>query len=460
MNVDEFIIRGRRVVTPDAVVPASVRVREGRIASVGAFADVSDGLPLVEVEDDAMLLPGLVDTHVHINEPGRTGWEGFETATRAAAAGGVTTLVEMPLNSIPATTTRAWLDVKRAAAAGKCHVDVGFWGGVVPGNTAELGRMFEGGVFGFKCFLVPSGVDEFAHVSEEDLRAALPELARLGSLLIVHAETPAPIETALAEAERAGGVDARRYETFLRSRPKAAEDEAVRLMIRLCRETGARVHIVHHSSSTSLELIRAAKAEGLPFTAETCPHYLAFAAEDVPDGATEFKCCPPIRERANGEQLWDALKAGVLDFVVSDHSPCPPELKRRDAGDFLAAWGGIASLQLRLSVVWTEARRRKVSIERVVEWTAAAPARLVGLDARKGAIRAGCDADLVVFRPEAEFQVRPSMLYHRHKLTPYAGRTLNGAVAATYLRGALIYESGHFKSERATGALLARGEMR
>ncbi|MCA1567434.1 MAG: allantoinase AllB [Acidobacteria bacterium] len=458
MSVPEFVIRSRRVVTPDGIVPASVRVREGRIVAVGALEDVPDNCPLVEVDDGAALLPGLVDTHVHINEPGRTDWEGFNTATRAAAAGGVTTLVEMPLNSIPATTTRDHLETKRAAAAaaGKCYVDVGFWGGVVPGNTAELPRMFEGGVFGFKCFLVPSGVDEFAHVSEDDLRAAMPELARMGALLIVHAETPAPIEAALADTAGATADDARRYETFLRSRPKAAEDEAVALMIRLCRETGARVHIVHHSSSSSLALLRAAKDEGLPFTVETCPHYLTFAAEDVPDGATEFKCCPPVRERANRERLWDALDAGTLDLIVSDHSPCPPEMKRREEGDFLKAWGGIASLQLRLPAVWTEARARGHSIERVVEWLAAAPARLVELDGRKGAIRVGCDADLVVFRPDEQFRVEPSMLHHRHKLTPYAGRTLSGVVEATFLRGAKIYERGEFKSEAATGALLAR----
>ena len=457
MNVSEFVIRGRRVVMPSGISPAAVHVREGRIFAVGAFEGTTHGRPLVEVEDEAILLPGLVDTHVHINEPGRTDWEGFETATRAAAAGGVTTLIEMPLNSIPATTTREHLETKRKAAAGKCHVDVGFWGGVVPGNTAELSRMFEGGVFGFKCFLVPSGVDEFAHVSEEDLRAAMPELARMGALLIVHAETPAPIEAALAGAAGAATAEgARRYETFLRSRPKAAEDEAVALMVRLCRETGARVHIVHHSSSSSLALLRAAKDAGLPFTAETCPHYLTFAAEDVPDGATEFKCCPPVRERANRERLWDALDAGTLDLVVSDHSPCPPEMKEREAGDFLKAWGGIASLQLRLPVVWTEARRRGHAIERVVEWVAAAPARLVELDGRKGAIRVGCDADLVVFRPDEQFRVEASMLHHRHKLTPYAGRTLSGVVEATFLRGAKIYERGEFKSEAATGALLTR----
>ena len=471
MSAPEFVIRARRVALPDGIAAASIHVREGRIAAVGSFGDAPRGLPLVEVEDEAVVLPGLVDTHVHINEPGRTSWEGFWTATRAAAAGGVTTLIEMPLNSIPATTTLESLETKRGAAAGKCHVDVGFWGGVVPGNTSELRRMSEGGVFGFKCFLVPSGVDEFEHVTEADLRAAMPELAQMGALLIVHAETPAPIEAALAgisheslahenaehetPARSWNAADPRRYETFLRSRPKAAEDEAVALMVRLSRETGARVHIVHHSSSSSLPLLRAAKAEGLKFTAETCPHYLAFAAEDVPDGATEFKCCPPVRERENCEQLWDALDAGVLDMIVSDHSPCPPELKRREAGDFLAAWGGIASLQLRLPVVWTEARRRGYEIGRVVEWLAAAPARLVELSGRKGSIKVGCDADLVVFRPDQSFKVEPEMLHHRHKLTPYAGRTLSAVVEATYLRGVKIYERGEFTDEAATGVLLA-----
>jgi allantoinase len=464
MIAPEFVIRGRRVLLPGEIAAAAIHVRAGRIFALRAFEDVPRGCPLVEVEGEGVVLPGLVDTHVHINEPGRTDWEGFATATRAAAAGGVTTLVEMPLNSIPATTTRESLETKRRAAEGKCYVDVGFWGGVVPGNTAELPRMFEAGVFGFKCFLVPSGVDEFEHVTEADLRTAMPELARLNALLIVHAETPAPIDAALArlayenDAHDESLAAPRRYETFLRTRPKAAEDEAVALMIRLCRETRARVHIVHHSSSASLPLLRAAKAEGLKFTAETCPHYLAFAAEDVPAGATEFKCCPPIRERENCEQLWDALGAGVLDMIVSDHSPCPPELKRREAGDFLAAWGGISSLQLRLPVVWTEARARGYGIERVAEWTAAAPARLVGLGERKGAIRVGCDADLAVFHPAQSFRVEPEMLHHRHKLTPYAGRTLSGVVEATYLRGVKIYERGKFMHEAATGVLLAQGE--
>lgn len=466
MNTPELVIRGRRVITPGGTVPATIHIRDGRIVAVGRFEDAPHGVPLVDVgvaedvkdDQEVVVMPGLVDTHVHINEPGRTDWEGFTTATRAAAAGGVTTLVEMPLNSIPATTTRENLETKQAAAEGKCHVDVGFWGGVVPGNTAELPRMFDGGVFGFKCFLVPSGVDEFAHVTEDDLRTAMPELARMGALLIVHAEMPAPIEAALAGIGQENLADPRRYETFLRSRPKAAEDEAVALMIRLCRETaGARVHIVHHSSSSSLALLRAAKAEGLAVTAETCPHYLIFAAEDVPDGATEFKCCPPIRERENREELWAALDCGVLDMIVSDHSPCPPELKRREAGDFMAAWGGIASLQLRLPAVWTEARERGYEIERVVEWLAAAPARLVGLDGRKGAISVGHDADLIVFRPRAQQRVEPTaMLHHRHKLTPYAGRVLSGVVEATFLRGVKIYERGELMKKAAGALLLAR----
>jgi allantoinase len=431
-------------------------MRDGRIAAVGAYEDVARGAELIEVDDEACVMPGLVDTHVHVNEPGRTEWEGFATATRAAAAGGVTTIVDMPLNSVPATTTHEGLQIKLARARAACRVDVGFWGGVVPGNTAELARMHAAGVVGFKCFLVPSGVDEFAHVTERDLREAMPELARLGALLIVHAEVPAPIEAALAEEEQTG-ADPRSYATFLASRPKRAEDEAVALMIRLCRETGARVHIVHHSSSDSLAFIRAAKDEGLPFTAETCPHYLTFAAEDVPAGATEFKCCPPIRERANREALWAALADGTLDMVVSDHSPCPPDMKRRETGDFLAAWGGISSLQLRLPVMWSHARARGYSLQQIVEWLAVAPARLVGLTERKGALRVGCDADIVIFRPEMPVRVAPDMLQHRHKLTPYAGQVLRGAVETTFVRGVKVYERGEFVAENA-GALLMRGD--
>jgi allantoinase len=456
MTVPDLIIRGQRVVHRETISPASVHIGGGRILSVGPFDDFPAGCAVVEADSHAVVMPGLVDTHVHVNEPGRTEWEGFETATRAAAAGGVTTLVEMPLNSIPPTTTLEALHAKLEAARGKCHVDVGFWGGVVPGNLSELGPMFAAGVVGFKCFLVHSGVDEFPNVTEGDLLKALPELKRLGAVLIVHAELPGPIEEAVAA--QVGEHDPRRYETFLRSRPREAENEAVALMIRLSRETGARVHIVHHSSSDALAMLRAAKAEGLPLTLETCPHYLCFAAEDVPAGATEFKCCPPIRERANRGLLWAALGEGLIDMVVSDHSPCPPELKRKETGDFMEAWGGIASLQLRLAVMWTLMRERDMTLNQLVEWTSKAPARLVGLHKRKGAIDVGYDADILIWNPEAAFRVEPSIIEHRHKLTPYRGLTLTGVVEETYVRGKKVYDRGRFTGPPA-GALLMRGDF-
>jgi allantoinase len=458
MTLPDLIIRGQRVVQGETISPASVHVAGGRIVRVGPPDDVPEGCAVVEADSHSVVMPGLVDTHVHINEPGRTDWEGFETATRAAAAGGVTTLIEMPLNSIPPTTTVEAFRAKLLAARGKCHVDVGFWGGVVPGNLSELGPLFAAGVVGFKCFLVPSGVDEFPNVTETDLRRALPELKRLGAVLIVHAELPGPIEDALEEQASDAGERARRYETFLRSRPRAAENEAVALMVRLSRETGARVHIVHHSSSDALSLLREAKAEGLPVTLETCPHYLCFAAEDVPAGATEFKCCPPIRERANRGLLWAALGEGLIDMVVSDHSPCPPEMKRKETGDFMEAWGGISSLQLRLAVMWTLMRERDLTINQLVEWTSSAPARLVGLDKRKGAIEEGYDADILIWNPEAAFRVEPSILEHRHKLTPYNGLMLGGVVEETYLRGTKVYDRGRFQTEPA-GALLKRGDF-
>jgi allantoinase len=454
MTKPELAVRARRVVLPGGTRPATVNVRDGRVVGVRDFDDVPEGCEVYEAGVGAVLMPGLVDTHVHVNEPGRGGWEGFETATRAAAAGGTTTIVEMPLNSIPPTTTLENFEAKLAAAAGKCAVDVAFWGGVVPGNAAELGPMTGAGVVGFKCFLVESGVAEFACVSEADLREALPELARLDAVLIAHAELGAPI----AEAARAPAAhgDPRSYATFLASRPRAAEDAAVDLLVRLSRETGARVHVVHHSSADALPLLRAAKGEGVRITAETCPHYLAFAAEEIADGATEFKCCPPIRERENRERLWAALGENLIEMIVSDHSPCPPEMKRREEGDFLRAWGGISSLQLRLPVVWTEARARGFGFGRLSEWLAAAPARLAGLAPRKGAISVGADADFVVWNPEETFSVEPSALEHRHKLTPYAGRELSGVVETTFLRGWKIYERGQF-ARKPGGDFLLRG---
>ncbi len=376
----------------------------------------------------------------------------------------MTTLVDMPLNSIPATTTPEFLEAKTSAAQGHCWVDVGLWGGVVPGNTGQLRPLFEAGVLGFKCFLIHSGVEEFPHVAETDLHIALQELAALGTVLIVHAELPGPVEKALQAQAADQPSDPRRYSTFLRSRPREAENEAVALLIRLVRavqlsratsHSGLRVHVVHHSSSDALPMLRQAREEGLPITAETCPHYLCFAAEEIPDGATEFKCCPPIRERENAEKLWAALGEGLIEMVVSDHSPCPPEMKLRDSGDFLRAWGGISSLQLRLSVMWTEARKRGYGLQNLVEWLCFRPARLVGLENRKGSIRVGYDADLVVWNPEATLRVDPPSLHHRHKLTPYAGQVLSGVVEATFLRGQKIYGCGQFGSGP-VGALLKR----
>ncbi|MDT4896895.1 MAG: allantoinase [Acidobacteriota bacterium] len=411
---------------------------------------------MIDAGETSVLMPGLVDTHVHVNEPGRTEWEGFQSATRSAAAGGVTTIVEMPLNSIPPTTTLENFQAKLAAAEGQCAVDVGFWGGVVPRNVQELSRLFDAGVLGFKCFLVHSGVDEFPNVTETDLREAMPELTRLGAVLIVHAEVPEAIDEALKEAGETLS-EPRKYSTFLKSRPREAENEAIRLMIRLSREMGTRVHIVHHSSSDALPALRQARAEGLPLTIETCPHYLSFAAEDIPDGATEFKCCPPVRERENREELWSALDEGLIEMIVSDHSPCPPGMKCLGTGNFLEAWGGISSLQLRLPIMWTQGSERGYSINHLAEWLCRAPARLVELDKRKGAIAAGFDADLVVWNPQSTFRVEPAMIHHRHKLTPYAGQTLSGVVEQTYLRGQKVYDRGQFL-EKPSGVLLRRGE--
>jgi allantoinase len=456
-----LIIRGRRVVIaeqqaqlndpqPLRIIPASVHVANERIIAIKGYDDIETHCEVVTAPEDSIVMPGLVDTHVHINEPGRTDWEGFATATAAAAAGGVTTLVDMPLNSIPPTTTLVGLEEKFEAAKGQCSVDVGFWGGVVPGNTGELNKLFAAGVVGFKCFLIPSGVEEFPDVREADLRLALPELARLGSVLIVHAELPGPIDHACANNAAAGS---RSYETFLQSRPAEAENEAVALMIRLSREFGAQVHIVHHSSAQALPMLREAKAGGVSLTAETCPHYLVFAAEEIPDGATEFKCCPPIRDRENREYLWQALMDGTLDMVVSDHSPCPPELKQRERGDFLAAWGGISSLQLRLPVMLTAAEDRRIPFLKVIEWLCTAPSRLAGLQMRKGAIAPGLEADFVILNPNEEFLIDSAMIQHRHKLTPYCGRRVRGKVQKTFLRGRKIYDDGEHSAER-TGILL------
>jgi allantoinase len=425
----ELVLRSRRVVTPEGARAAAVHVAGGRVTHVGAWDDVRSGATLVDAGDD-VVMPGVVDTHVHVNEPGRTAWEGFETATRAAAAGGVTTILDMPLNSVPATTTAAALDAKRAAARGKSVVNVEFIGGVVPGNAGELEALRDAGVRAFKCFLSPSGVDEFPNVSEDDLRVAFPVLARLGLPLMVHAEDPACLLPAPAGGSRA-------YRAWLASRPAEAERSAIAMLARLMERWPTPVHVVHVASARAVGEVRAARRRGLPMTAETCPHYLTFAAEEVPDGATEYKCAPPIREAAEREALWRALLDGDLDLVASDHSPCPPAMKGAD-GDFFAAWGGIASLQLALPAVWTGARARGAGVERVARWMCAGPARLAGLGTRKGAVAVGADADLVVWDPDATFEVDPARLHHRHPVTPYAGRALSGVVRATYVAGRRI----------------------
>ncbi|WP_437731062.1 allantoinase AllB [Sorangium sp. So ce1335] len=446
----DLIVRGLRVVTGGAVRPASVHIQGGTIVDVAGHDEAPEGCPVVDAQG-AVVMPGLVDAHVHINEPGRTEWEGFETATRAAAAGGVTSLVDMPLNSVPPTTTVAHLEEKARAAEGRCLVDVGFWGGAVPGNAGELLPLLEAGALGFKCFMVDSGVAEFGHVAEADLRAALEVLAGTGAPLLVHAELPGPIDAARAAV---AGLDPRTYAAYLRSRPREAEDQAIALLASLCQATGARAHVVHLSSATALGILERARDGGAALSAETTPHYLHFAAEEIPDGATPFKCAPPIRERENREELWAALQGGLIELVVSDHSPCTPELKRLEAGDFDAAWGGISSLQLGLSIVWTDARRRGIPIERLAAWLCQGPARLAGLR-RKGEIRRGFDADLVIWDPEATFRVEPPLIQHRHKVTPYAGEELHGVVQATYLRGEKVYERGGFARE-ARGRWLKR----
>jgi len=450
-------VRSSRVVLPNGERAASIQIDNGVIVGVTEVAQPFRAASAAALKPcatttldfgDLVISPGIVDTHVHINEPGRTEWEGFDTATRAAAAGGVTTLVDMPLNSIPATTTVAALEAKRAAARGQCCVDVGFWGGVVPGNDGDLDALVDAGVRGFKCFLVPSGVDEFPAVDERDLRAALPILARRDVPLLVHAELPHLIRSAKASRSSDGEWSARLqpsdYATYLATRPPEAEVEAIRLMIRLAREFGVRTHIVHVAAAEAVEAIEHAKGDSVRVTAETCPHYLTFAAEEIPDGATEFKCAPPIREAFHRAALWDGLRRGVLDMIATDHSPAPPAMKCR--GDFMRAWGGIASLEVSLAAVWTHLRLETSDVTRarisLARWLSERPAGLAGLAQRKGRIAAGFDADLVVWDPDAEFIVDAAALQQRHKLTPYAGRRLRGRVHTTFVRGQRVWDNG------------------
>jgi allantoinase len=471
-----LVIQASRVVLPDGTRPAEVWISGGKIddvrpitsppgarawpggereargagvepgrARVGSGGGIEPGeASEIILADDEVLLPGLVDTHVHMNEPGRTDWEGFATATRAAAAGGITTILDMPLNSIPPTTNAEALRIKREEAAGQIHVDVGFWGGAVPGSAGFMSRLHDAGAFGFKVFLQDSGVPEFPPVDQAGLHEVMERAAALGSVVLVHAEDAAQIAAAPPPAGRT-------YASYLASRPPAAEVAAIAQVIDAAERAGARAHILHLSAADALPLLEAARGRGAAITVETCPHYLALAAEGIPDGATPFKCAPPIRERANRERLWQALRDGIIDCVVSDHSPCPPAMKHLADGDFAAAWGGISSVQLSLPVVWTQARRRGFSLDDVARWMAARPAQIAGV-AGKGAIAPGLDADLTAFAPDETFSVDPVRLQHRHKVTPYAGQRLHGVVRRTWLRGTPV-DAG-----QPSGRLLARQE--
>jgi allantoinase len=440
----DTVVRARRLVTAAGERSGCVGVADGRIVTISPQEAGLDGRRVVELGDDVVLLPGLVDSHVHVNEPGRTEWEGFASATRAAAGGGVTTIIDMPLNSIPPTVDVAALKVKRKSAEGQCFVDVGFWGGAVPGNLGGLRGLHDAGVFGFKCFLVDSGVDEFPPLHPADLDNYLRVLRGFDGLLIVHAEDSSTIN-------RAPSCHGEGYLDFLASRPRAAENLAIGHVIQAARRTEARAHILHLSSGDALPMIAGARRDGVRVTAETCPHYLALSAEEIPDGATQFKCCPPVREASNRELLWRGLADDTIDCVVSDHSPCTAELKRLDIGDFGLAWGGISSLEVGLPVVWTEARRRGFALTDVVRWMAEGPAQLVGLR-RKGRIAPGYDADFCVFAPDEAFVVDPKRLHHKNPLTPYDGRPLRGVIRGTWLRGQEL------DSDQPQGRLLTRGE--
>ncbi len=454
----DALIRAPRAIVNGAERAVEVGVKDGQIVSVEQLrtdktsAADQDTTPeaavtVLNLRQDEVLLPGLVDTHVHVNEPGRTEWEGFASATKAASAGGVTTLVDMPLNSVPPTTTVAGLERKRAVAEDQSYIDVGFWGGAIPGNIGDLAALHEAGVFGFKCFTLPSGVDEFPHLSPEEIEAAMRETGRLRSVLIVHAEDEDSVKHASATHSRS-----RDYADFLRARPRGAENLAIARVIETSRRLDSRAHILHLSSADALPMIRSARADGVPLTVETCPHYLTFVAESIPDGATQFKCCPPIREEGNQTQLWDALGDGAIDIVVTDHSPCTVDLKALGIGDFSTAWGGVAGLQVGLSATWSGARTRGHSLADVVNWMSTGPADFVDLPS-KGRIEVGADADFAVFAPDEEFVVKVADLHHKNPVSAYDGSTLTGVVRATWLNGKQVDITAAPR-----GQLLSRGE--
>lgn len=435
-----FFIKSQSVLLPEKnkrlgqLKPALLEVRDGKIQTVLPFAHSVSGT--VIDAGKSVIMPGLVDSHVHMNEPGRTEWEGIETATRAAAAGGITTLVDMPLNSIPPTTTVAALKLKRESAKKTAYVDYGFWGGVIPGNERELEPLVDEGVLGFKAFLIDSGVSEFPMSPPEIVEKSLSHLKKKAVPLLVHAE--------LDTTHSSHSFSSRKYEDYLKSRPDSWEVEAIRLMISLAKQHQTPIHIVHLSSALALRELEDAKKAGIPISVETCPHYLTLEAEGIQDGNTHFKCAPPIRQKSNQDALWEGLKEGIIDFIVSDHSPCTPVLKKFETGDFDAAWGGIAGLQFSLPVVWTELTKRGFGIPELSFWMAESPARFLNIKGKTGTIEAGTDADLVVWDPGASFTLEPSQIYHRHAVTPYAGQNFQGVIEKTFVRGNCVYDSRHF----------------
>ena len=432
----DLAIKGNRILTPEGLKTAVVLIKDGIIADVVTVIPGDTVIKILDIQD-YILMPGITDPHVHINEPGRTDWEGFATATRAALASGITSLVDMPLNAHPVTTTLTAFQQKLQATEGQLYTHCGYWGGIVPGNTPALEPLIHAGVLGFKAFLTHSGIDEFPNVTENDLRKAMPVIAKHGLPLLVHCELSQP------NGQYPTG-DPRSYAHYLASRPPEWEEKAIALMIRLCEEFNCRVHIVHLSAAAALPMIVKAKEQGLPLTVETAQHYLYFDSEHIPYGAPAFKCAPPIRDRYNNEHLWEALQSGIIDMVATDHSPAPPSMKQLDTGDFMQAWGGIASLQLALPALWTAAKKRQIPIPQMARWLCSAPARLAGTQAHKGKIAKGYDADLTIWNPDQSFTVIPAQLQHKHKVTPYDNETLDGVVLQTYLKGKKVYDEGTF----------------
>ena len=430
----DFAIKSTRIITPEEEKNGVVIIKDGLIVDVAAALDNADER-LIDVHDK-IIMPGVIDPHVHINEPGRTEWEGFNTATRAALAGGVTTLVDMPLNASPVTTTANAFVVKLFAAKKNLHTNCGFWGGVIPGNENEIESLINKGVLGFKAFLTHSGIDEFPNVTEDDLRMAMPIIAKYNLPLLVHCELTSEIQNSKFKIQNNS------YQDYLASRPRKWEDDAIALMIRLCEEFNCRTHIVHLSSSNSIEQIVKAKQKGLPLTVETGQHYLYFTAEEIKDGQTQFKCAPPIREKENNEKLLQALKEGVIDFVATDHSPATPVLKELESGDFMKAWGGIASIQFALPVLWTAAKKRNCTLNDIAKWLCENPAKLIGKQNSKGKIEKGYDADLIVWDEKKSFVVTENIIEHKHKITPYLNNELFGVVEQTYLSGENVFDKG------------------